>query len=87
MDENLRFPNLILSTERDHRTLAWLETQFSSEDINEAIQKVAGQRRAYLSNICKILNVSPPAQAQLTESTVAHERLTQLKQILKSKAK
>ena len=52
--------NVILETERDRRTLAWLLQQVGEPALERACSSLAGQRKCYPSNLAKCLGLVPP---------------------------
>lgn len=51
---------LIVESTRDQRVLDWLVRQVGQEAIANACMQLAGARRAYVSNIAKVLKLCPP---------------------------
>jgi hypothetical protein len=51
---------IILANDRDRRTLAWLRTQVSDDAIAAAVEQLAGARRPYITNVCKVLGLTIP---------------------------
>lgn len=52
--------NVILETERDRRTLAWLIQQVGEPALERACSSLAGRRKCYPSNLAKCLGQVPP---------------------------
>ena len=52
--------NVILETERDRRTLAWLIQQVGEPALERACSRLAGRRKCYPSNLAKCLDLVPP---------------------------
>ena len=52
--------NVILETERDRRTLAWLVQQVGEPALERACSRLAGRRKCYPSNLAKCLGLVPP---------------------------
>lgn len=52
--------NVILETERDRRTLAWLVQQVGELELERACASLAGRRKCYPSNLAKCLGLVPP---------------------------
>lgn len=74
---------VIIENERDERTLAWLQSQFSDGEIIAAITSIKGRRRAYLSNVCKVLLVTPPDVLAFVPQFEGLERVKKLKELLR----
>lgn len=51
---------IILNSDRDRRTLAWLIEQVGERALEHACARLAGQRKPYPSNLAKILGLEPP---------------------------
>lgn len=81
---NLR-DQVMLANDRDHRTFDWLCREVGETRIEEAIGQLAGNRKPYLSNLCKLLGVTPPAQLTRTSDLVAREKLAGIKAMLHGK--
>lgn len=52
--------NIIVESERDRRTLTWLIEQVGESALESACTSLAGQRKAYPSNLAKKLGLVPP---------------------------
>lgn len=52
--------NVILESERDRRTLAWLIQQVGERALEDACASLAGKRKCYPSNLAKCLGLVPP---------------------------
>ena len=52
--------NVILETERDRRTLAWLIQQVGEPALERACSRLAGRRKCYPSNLAKCLGLVLP---------------------------
>ena len=52
--------DVILETERDRRTLAWLIQQVGEPALERACATLAGRRKCYPSNLAKCLGLVPP---------------------------
>jgi hypothetical protein len=75
---------LIIENERDRVTLAWIRKQVSDSSIEAAVQMLGG-RKPYLSNLCKVLKITPPEDIFITPREMALEHLKVLKQMLEKK--
>lgn len=72
---------VLLETERDRRVLNWLIGQVGVEAVEDACCSLAGRRRAYPSNIAKVLGLSPPRSLELTPRDLARKHLAQLQSL------
>lgn len=52
--------DIIVTTDRDRRTLDWLISQVGVDAVREACHRLAGQRKPYVSNVAKVLGLTPP---------------------------
>ncbi|MGB7990797.1 MAG: cryptic plasmid protein A [Candidatus Methylophosphatis roskildensis] len=52
--------NVIVESERDRRTLAWLIEQVGQNAVERACANLGGKRKPYPSNLAKILGLVPP---------------------------
>ena len=73
---------VILANDRDRRVFAWLRESQGDSVILDAISKLAGARKPYLSNVLKILNLQAPNNLLLTDRDVARAHLANLKAML-----
>jgi len=76
--------SIIVESSRDERVLLWLIDQFGESAVEEACSKLAGSRRAYVSNVAKLLGVAPPAELALASKEDALRHLKAIRRILKS---
>lgn len=84
---------VVLESERDRRTYAWLLENFGADAVNRAVASLAGARRPYVSNIAKSLGVSVPREVHSPEQVAAEkqakeasiQRLRALQQKLRDK--
>ena len=76
---------VVLANDRDRRTFEWLRLEVGEARIAEAIDQLAGNRKAYVSNLCKLLGVVPPVELTRTSPQVAKERLEGIKAMLRGK--
>lgn len=65
---------VVLESERDRRTYAWLLENFGAEAVNRAVAGLAGARRPYVSNIAKSLGVSVPREVHSPEQVAAEKQ-------------
>ena len=52
----------ICESDRDKRTLHWLVAQIGEAEVAAACQRLVGARRAYASNVAKVLGLVPPRE-------------------------
>lgn len=70
---------VILNNDRDRRTLTWLRHQAGDDAITRAISGLPGDRKPYVSNLCKILGLTPPANLVITDRETALSHLAALR--------
>jgi hypothetical protein len=72
----------IIANERDRQALDWLRARVGADAIQGAIERLAGQRRPYVSNLAKVLGVTLPTAAELaakpTDRETARARIAEL---------
>ncbi len=56
---------VILDNDRDKRTWTWLQGTVEPIRLQEAIDSLAGKRKPYVSNVCKLLKIEPPEEVIL----------------------
>ena len=76
-----------LDNERDRRVLSWLRLTVGDDAIRDAIGRLAGRRKPFVSNLCRVLGVEvPPAVVEPSKAVLSREearqRLAELKQRL-----
>ncbi|MCP3022719.1 hypothetical protein [Cupriavidus basilensis] len=54
-----------VQNEYDRQVLAWLRERVGDAAVQAAAQRLAGDRKPYLSTICRSLNITPPARRTL----------------------
>jgi hypothetical protein len=77
--------DVIVDSERDRRTLDWLIAQVGEEAVEDACSRLAGQRKPYVSNVAKLLGLTPPEALKASTPAEARQRLAVIKNILKTK--
>lgn len=77
--------DVVLESERDRRALGWLIDQVGSSAVEHACTQLAGDRKAYVSNIAKTLGLTLPDNISATPKDEALVHLTSIKNILKSR--
>lgn len=65
---------IVIESDRDRRVLRWLIEQAGEEAVASACLQLAGRRRAFPSNVAKLLGLNPPKSLALAsrESAAAH---------------
>jgi hypothetical protein len=76
--------NVILDSERDRRTLAWLVEQVGECALEKACASLVGQRKPYPSNLAKILGLVPPERLTRPTSAQVHANLAAARKLLAS---
>lgn len=74
---------VLIENSRDQRVLDWLVKEAGAVAIAEAVQRLAGHRRPYVSNIAKSLGLTPPDDLELTPSDEAKRHLSHCRAILR----
>lgn len=72
----------IVETKRDQRVLDWMASQVGHQAIADACVKLAGARRAFPSNLAKLLGLSPPKELALASPEDVEAHLRTIRQIL-----
>jgi hypothetical protein len=75
--------NVILETERDRRTLAWLIQQVGEPALQRACATLAGRRKCYPSNLAKCLGLVPPESLVRPSSEQVQAYLNDMRALLK----
>lgn len=57
----------IVTSDRDRRAVEWLKGQVGPDAVADAVDKLAGNRRPYPSNVAKVLGLSLPPVDQSQE--------------------
>lgn len=74
---------VVVQNARDRRVLEWLIAQVGEEAVAAACKQLAGNRRPYVSNLAKVLNLNPPDDLSLTPREEVARRIASLKQLLR----
>jgi len=53
---------IIIENERDRRVLDWLIAKVGEQAVRDAIARIPGKRRPYVSNIVKALGLTVPPE-------------------------
>lgn len=56
----MNHPAPIIENDRDRRAFSWLCEQVGADAIAEAVERLPGNRRPYLTNIARVLGLEPP---------------------------
>ncbi len=75
---------VVVANDQDRRTLAWLRQQVGDEAITDAVSRLAGGRRPYLSNVAKLLGLALPSRLEATDPTTARRNLAAIRQQIKA---
>ena len=73
---------VVISNERDRRTWDWLCANADAAAIDAAFSKLAGGRKPYVSNLCKVLGLSPPESLELASPDTARLHLERFRGLL-----
>ncbi|KJK25018.1 hypothetical protein AB4156_25195 [Cupriavidus sp. 2MCAB6] len=77
-----------VQNEYDRQVLAWLRARVGDAVVQAAAQRLAGERKPYLSTICRSLNIAPPsrrtlrAQSSRASREVGDRYLASIRQLL-----
>jgi hypothetical protein len=74
---------VILKNDRDRRTFEWLRKTVGDGAIAGAIERLAGERQPYLSNLCKVLDLTPPPDLDVTDKETALRNLAAIRAKMK----
>lgn len=74
---------VIVANERDKRALAWLREQAGDAAICDALGRLAGARKPYVSNIAKILGLTIPESTEVADDETARRYLDNIRKILR----
>ena len=74
--------NVILESERDHRTLAWLIEQAGEGAVERACASLAGNRKTYPSNLAKVLGLVLPESLSRPSRIQVQAHLVQIRKLL-----
>lgn len=77
--------DVVLESERDRRALDWLVSQVGVAAVELACSQLAGERKAYVSNLAKVLGLNLPDSISATPKDEALVHLTTIKNILKTR--
>lgn len=77
---------VLIESRRDERVLQWLIAQAGPDDVATAVSQLAGARRPYLSNVCKLLGLVPPAELakEPADPAVAAAAIAKLQALLRA---
>ncbi len=78
--------SVIVTSERDQRVLDWLLSQVGRDALEAACRLIPGRRRPYVSNVAKVLGLTPPSDLALTPSDVARRHLSEFRTLLRRKS-
>ena len=75
--------NIILESERDRRTLAWLIEQVGECVLERACNRLAGRRKCYPSNLAKCLGLVLPESLARPSPKQVQAYLNDMRTLLK----
>lgn len=73
---------MLVETARDQSVLDWLIRQVGKDAIAEAVSRLVGHRRPYVSNVARALGLTPPPDLVLSCPEDVQRHLAQCKAIL-----
>ena len=73
---------VIVESPRDKRVLGWLIDQAGEVAVASACIQLAGARRAYVSNVAKVLGLQPPEELAVASAADAQRHLEVMRRIL-----
>lgn len=73
---------VVVESKRDERVLAWLIAQVGEQRVAEACSSLAGARRAYPSNIARVLGLKPPKHLAVASRADARQHLDAIAALL-----
>ncbi|MDE2599318.1 MAG: hypothetical protein KGL40_06810 [Rhodocyclaceae bacterium] len=77
---------ILIESDRDRRTYDWLLSQVGELALQAACLSLAGNRRLYVSNLAKALDLKPPADLAIAPREVALMHLERMRKLLSTKA-
>lgn len=75
---------LVIESKRDQRVLDWLVLQVGEQAVANACKQLVGARRAYVSNVAKVLNLVPPTDLAFASSDDVQRHLDAIHRLLGS---
>ena len=76
---------VIVNTPRDRRALEYLVTTCGMEAVEQACLRLSGRRKAYVSNVAKVLRIAIPDDIVITPREEARKHISDLKKLLAQK--
>jgi hypothetical protein len=77
--------DVIIENERDRRVLDWLIAKVGEQGVRDAIARIPGKRRSYVSNVVKALGLKVPPE--VVDPPVSMEealkRLAEIRQMMR----
>lgn len=73
---------LLIQNDRDRRALAWLIDQVGEDAIRQAVGRLAGERKPFVSNVAKVLSVKLPRSVELTPACQARKNIAAIKKAM-----
>ena len=75
--------NVIVESNRDRRTLAWLIEQVGESAVEHACARLAGKRKPYPSNLAKTLGLKPPESLCRPSRLQVQAHLAEMRKLLR----
>lgn len=79
---NTYIGSVIVNTSRDLRAFEYLVARCGIQAVEQACLKLSGRRKAYVSNLAKVLGVEIPDDIVVTPREEARRHLSDLKRLL-----
>ncbi len=73
---------VIIENERDRRTLKWLIDTVGKDAVRDAIERIPGRRKPYVSNVAKALGLTPPKDLEVADRETARRHLEAIRRRL-----
>ncbi|MCA3182445.1 MAG: cryptic plasmid protein A [Cupriavidus sp.] len=73
---------VIVENEQDRRTLRWLIDTAGQDAIREAVQRIPGRRKPYVSNVAKALGLTLPKDLEVADRETALRHLEAIRKQL-----
>jgi len=77
--------DVIIENDRDRRTLDWLIAKVGEQGVRDAIARIPGKRRPYVSNVVKALGLTVPPEVvdPPVPREEARKRLAEIRQMMR----
>ena len=77
--------SVLVTSERDQRVLDWLVSKVGVDAVESACTLIPGRRLAYVSNVAKVLGLTPPSDLALSPPDTVRQHLANFRHLLKRK--